>query len=276
MKKYILIIIAVALYGNISAQDFRNEISLYGAGGLASLNYKLDAGSRSARFGGLAGIGYTWFINSHWGLVTGAELAFYSAKATLNDNYGGSYQAESGTSAQPGNDFTFAYSYKGYSEKQTAMYVQIPVMGQFQTGIFYIAGGVKVGFPVSSEYKICASSLATSGTFPTEGQTYNTLPDRGMGDYGTFSTDGDLKPGVDLMLALETGVKWTLSERMNLYAGVYFDYGLNSIAADSSNAAIVEYDRQVAGKLEYHSITSLADKMNTIAVGLKVKIAYRL
>ena len=106
MKHILIISTIVALCGNIRAQDSRSELSVYGGGGLSGLKYKLDAGSQNMRFGGLAGIGYTWHFIATWGITTGVELAFYGGKCTLNDNFGNSYQAESGTLVQPGNDFT--------------------------------------------------------------------------------------------------------------------------------------------------------------------------
>ena len=271
----LFILTAIVLCGNIHAQDSRSELSVYGGGGLSGLKYKLDAGSPGMRFGGLAGIGYTWHFNATWGITTGVELAFYGGKCTFDNNFGGSYQAESGTSSQPGNDFTFEYSFKGYDEKQNATYIQIPVMAQFQKGMFYAAGGAKLGFPVSACYEVSASSLATSGYFPAEGQTYNTLPDRGLGTYNSFSINDDLSSSVIVALALEAGAKWALSDKVNLYAGVYFDYGLNNIAK-KSDVPMVEYSKEAAGKLIYHSATGLSDSMKPLAVGLKLRISYSL
>ena len=276
MKHILMILTIVALCGNIRAQDSRSELSVYGGGGLAGLKYKLDAGSQNMRSGGLAGIGYTWYFNAAWGIATGVELAFYGGKCTFVDNFGGSYQAESGTSLQPGNDFTFAYAFKGYEEKQKATFIQIPVMAQFQKGMFYAAGGVKLGFPASASYDVSASSLATSGYFPAEGQTYNTLPDRGLGTYSPFSVNNDLDLNVIVALALETGVKWALSDKINLYAGVYFDYGFNKIAKNNSDMPVVEYAKSATGKLVYHSATGLHDSLKPLALGLKVRISYRM
>ena len=274
-EKYIIIALITAFCGNILAQNSHSELSVYGGGGLSGLKYKPVDGSQSMRFGGLSGIGYTWFLNEKWGIVTGVEFGFYGAKCTFSDNLGNSYQAESGTSEQAGNDFTFDYSFKGYEEKQKATYIQIPVMAQFQTGIFYAAGGVKLGFPVSSNYKSSAVNLATSGYFPFEDQTYTTLPDRGFGTYTPFSAKDDLDLNMTFALAIEAGAKWVLSEKINLYAGIYFDYGLNNIA-ESNHFPIVEYSKDVSGKLTYHSATNLADSMKPLAIGLKVRISYSL
>ena len=274
--KHISVILAVvALYGNVRAQDSRSELSVYGGGGLSGLKYKLDAGSPTMRFGGLVGVGYTWNFHATWGITTGIELAFYGSKCTFNDNFGGSYQAESGTSSQSGNDFTFVYTFKEYEETQNATYILIPVMAQFQKGMFYAAGGAKLGLPANLGYKVSASGLATSGYFPAEGQTYNTLPDRGFGTYSPFSVSDDISANIIAALALEAGAKWTLSDKINLYAGVYFDYGLNNIAK-SSDVPVVEYSKQATGKLVYHSATGLSDSMKPLAVGLKVRISYSL
>ena len=274
-KKYIIIALIAAFCGNIWAQNSHSELSVYGGGGLSGLKYKPVGGSQSMCFGGLTGIGYTWFLNEKWGIVTGVEFGFYGAKCTFSDNLVDSYLAESGTSEQAGNDFTFSYSFKGYEEKQKAAFIQIPVMAQFQTGIFYAAGGVKLGFPVRSNYNISAAGLSTSGYFPTEDQTYTTLPDRGLGTYTPFSAKDDLDLNMTFALAIEAGAKWVLSEKINLYTGIYFDYGLNNIS-ENNHIPIVEYSKEITGKLIYHSTTNLSDSMKPLAVGLKVRISYSL
>ncbi len=253
----------------------RSELSVYAGGGLSGLNYTPDIGSRSLGFGGLFGFGYTYFISGRWGLVTGVEAALYRAEYSIDKDYSGSYQAVSGTSQQSGDDFTFSYAYVGYKEKQSALFLQIPVMLQYQTGRFYAAAGVKVGFPINTACNISAASLATQGYFPAENQTYKTLPDRGMGTYEGFSNDGDFEAGINCSAAVEAGMQWFLGQRTNLYVGAYFDYGLNNIGK-SGTGRPVEYTAQAADKLEFNGIVNTIDKINTMAVGIKVKITYGL
>ena len=257
----------------------RSELSVYVGGGLSGLTYKPDAGSQSPGFGGLFGIGYTWFVSGRWGVVTGLELSMYQAEYTAGATYKDSHHATSGTSSTLGDDFVFSYEYQRFSEKQSAFFLQIPVMAQFQTGRFFASAGIKIGIPASGKYDISAANLTTSGYFPSENQTYNDFPDRGLGDLGAASYSGNLDMGIHYAAALEAGGQWFLGKRTNLYVGVWLDYGLNNLSKTGAiglKKPVVEYDHKVSGCLKYNSIIDTTDKLSAMSAGLKVKLTYSL
>ena len=53
--------------------ESRHEILPYIRGGVSTLHYKVDNGSRTSGFGVGVGINYVWFFQPRWGLQTGIE-----------------------------------------------------------------------------------------------------------------------------------------------------------------------------------------------------------
>ena len=260
----------------------RSELSFYFGGGLSGLGYKPDAGSQSMGIGGMFGVGYTWFVSGRWGIVTGIEAALYKADFSADKAYDGNYYAMSGSKPETiGNDFEFSYEYSDYKEKQSALFLQIPVMAQFQTGRFFASAGVKIGIPASVKFDVKSSNLTTSGYFPAEHQTYNDLPDRGLGNIGAKSYSGDIDLSILYSAAFEAGGQWFLGRRTNLYVGVWLDYGLNNLSktgAIGMKKPAVEYDSNANSSncLKYNSVIDTLEKISCISTGLKVKFTFSL
>ena len=257
----------------------RSELSVYLGGGMSSLNYSHDAGSLSFGTGGLFGIGFTWFITGRWGLLTGVEASLYRSKYVADAAYANEIPAMSGTLGALGADFIFSYEYQNFSEKQSALFLQIPVMAQFQTGRFFASAGIKIGIPTGSAYHVNAANLTTSGNFPAENQIYDSLPDRGLGDIGKISYQGKNDLNINYAAAFETGGQWLLGRRTNLYAGVWLDYGLNNISKTGAvgiKKSVVEYDHTIQNGLKYNSIIDTSEKANVFSAGVKLKLTYSL
>ena len=257
----------------------RSELSLSLGGGLSTLNYKPLAGTQKYGTGGLLGIGFTWFFTGRWGALTGIEAALYRSEYSVNAAYTGEAPAMSGTLGALGNDFVFSYQYQNFSEKQSALFLQIPAMAQFQTGRLFASAGVKIGIPINGKYEITAANLTTNGYFPAENQYYDNLPDRGLGDVGATSYSGNIDFNINYAAAFEAGGQWLLGRRTNLYVGLWFDYGLNNInktGAIGITKHAVEYDHFISGSLKYNSIMETTEKTGVMSAGLKVKFTYSL
>ena len=268
----------------------RSELSVYFGGGLSSVNYKPEVGSRKSGIGGMFGIGYTWFVSGRWGIVTGMEASLYRAEYSNAGVFKDSINAMSGTLNSLGNDFVLLYEYQDYTEKQSALFLQIPVMAQFQTGRFFASAGIKIGIPIGGKYNITATDLTANGKFPEENQTYSDMVYRGMGNIGATSYSGKLDVNILYTGALEAGGQWFLGRTTNLYVGAWLDYGLNNLSKTGAigiKKSLVEYDhnREVkydqeypdrVGSLKYNSIVDTVDKIGAMSVGLKVKLTYSL
>ena len=256
----------------------RSELSFYVGGGLSGLTYQPDAGSQKSGIGGMFGIGYTWFVSGRWGIVTGFELSMYGAEYTADVDYEGNYQSVSSTQLLGDEFFVFSYHYQNYTEKQSAMFLQIPVMAQFQTGRFFASAGIKIGIPVSGKFDLTATQLETSGLFG-ENQPYDDLPDYGFGNFDAPSYSGKLDTGIQYAAALEAGGQWFLGKRTNLYVGAWLDYGLSNLSKTGAlglKKPVVEYDYNASGCLKYNSIVDTTDKLGAMSVGLKVKLTFSL
>ena len=281
MKRITLFIVAGFIISALNAQhiESRHEVGISAGGGLSSLQYDLRTGKQTMGLGGQAGLGYTFLFSSKWGLVTGAEIAFYQAKAELP----GLSESFDVIGAKVADNYTFRYRIDNYSETQQAWYVNIPLLLQFQSGSyhkFFAAFGGKVGLPVSANARTDNYSISTQGYFPAEGRTYDDLPQFG---FGTFNYAGDKivldNLNFNLMASAELGIKWKISEIFFLYTGIFADYGFNNIQKTNNKNFIQSSLSNGNPKMSPIVVSqsagnSFTDKITPLAAGLKLKFAF--
>ena len=277
MKQIIITLILISCICLPLTGQHQHEFSINAGGGLSTLNLDLKSGKYTANFGGEAGLGYYYFLNPHFGIGTGFNVALYNSDITL-DNFSRTTDSRS----PEGTSMKFSYMYNDYKEKLTSIMLTIPVMFQYQTNGkigFYIAGGGKIGLPVlSNKSKTTADKLTTSAFFPDWLYTYDDLPQYGYGVYRNISkeTDINLKPA--FMISAEAGAKWKLNENMSLYTGGYIDYGLNDITKDPvSGDYLLNYSvsTDYPSGFTYNSLANTRNnKINPLAIGLKVRFSF--
>ncbi|MCL2100635.1 MAG: outer membrane beta-barrel protein, partial [Fibromonadales bacterium] len=280
MKKYLswrILPIILLLNTFILAQN-RHEFSLYAGGGLSTFNYDAASGEQKSGLGGLGGLGYSYFFTEKFGLRSGLEIAFYNSEYKLGD-----LSAEAPATDIDGNDFLFRSAISGYKEKHGAAMLQIPIMAQFQFGDdtrYYVAFGGKAGFPLSDEFKGSDAKVANSGYYGKENFEYTEQEFLGFGEYNAKGSKGAADFGVALLGSVETGMKFNLSDGLALYAGVYFDYGLNN-AKPSGSKEIVEYYAQNTAEYSVNSILNsrsggkpVVKEVAPMATGLKLQLAF--
>jgi len=273
MKKVIIIIFATTCSLFASAQ-ITHEFSLNGGGGLSALDYKLSSGECTPGLGGDFGLGYTCMF-AQWGFHIGVDMGLYNAKATLDG-----VEIVTGNLRDSENDkFDLYTTLDHYTETQNALFLNIPVMAQFQTNgrqKFYTKAGVKIGIPINCTYSVSDATITNSAYYP---DSDNWLPMPAFAGLGTFknrNSDGTLTLDVTVMLALETGVKWRLGAKAALYTGAWLDYGLSNILKDS-NQPFVNYNNTTT-PVEFttnSALPALTEKMNLMAVGVKLRFAFR-
>jgi hypothetical protein len=287
MKYTFLSIISLLIISTASAQrrghyssgdSPTHEISVYGLGGLSSLNYKLSGGgTTNGGVGGGGGVGYTFNINDSWGITTGVEIGIFGGKATYGALSG---QYEYGTTGSEAH-FKFRYSLSAYEETQSVTLFSVPVMAQFKTPLsssihFYLAGGFKLGLPVSAKATITPGTATTSGEFSYEQVEYDDLERYGFGtNLQLVKTKSDIDLGFSAALALETGLRFSLSDNIALGVGAYLDYGLNSVQS-VNDKHILNYQFENPQTFIHNSVlnTALTDKINLFSAGVKIKIAF--
>lgn len=287
--------------------ESRHEILPYIRGGVSTLHYKVDNGSRTSGFGGGVGINYVWFFQPRWGLQTGIEWQSYNTRARLDqqefrqtlqyEDYGqqGAYQID------------FVSNVKNFSEKQRAGYLQVPLMVQYQTmgrHRFYVAAGVKAGFRIYSDYKGSADMnnyQAYGNGYPIpDGPSAGEMewswdyewkdaqdwdPDQALGSRTGYAFEGKNNLKFSLLGAVEAGVKWRLSEQLRLYTGLYADIGLNSVKKITAGNIMEYTPEEWRGNQQEHipaeyRLNSLINtdtrtaSVRPVAFGLKLGLAF--
>jgi len=283
MKKVYMPATIILLFCTVLQAQYKHEFSIYGGGGLSALKYDVTAGKQKNGFGGMAGLGYTFFFSPKWGLETGAELSFYNSKFNL-DNLSSAYI----TTDMDGDAFEFRNKVNNYEEKQNTMFVQIPLMLQFQTGNnhpFFASAGGKVGIPVRSKYKSSGAAILNSGYYSEEGHEYTTQEFMGFGTFTSKDADGDLKFKSAFFVSTEAGIKWKLKEGLSLYTGAYLDYGLNDIYKKENKAQFVNYNSIDPRNFAVNSVMNsrytrnseahtFTDKVIPLSVGIKIRLSF--
>ena len=285
MKKILLLftVAIITTYG-VSAQVFKrqlHELSFHAGVGFSTLQYDMQTGKHKNGIGFQLGGGYAYFFHRDWAVRTGLEIAFYNANASLK-NFSDSYDVKG---AMPEGNYTFSYAIDNYSETQQSLYVNIPLMLQFQTGRtyrMYAAFGGKVGFPVNATAKIKKHNLSTKGYFPKEGRTYDDLPQFGLGEYEYLKRSIGLdKFKLNYMLSAEAGLKWKVLKGNDLYTGIYADYGLNNIQKTNDKtfvkSALTSEKLTVSPLIESQiSETGIpfTNSIRLLAVGLRLRFTF--
>jgi outer membrane protein OmpA-like peptidoglycan-associated protein len=266
-----------------------HQFSLWGAGGLSTLMYSPTVGERSSMFGGTFGLGYTFYFHRNFGILAGAELAFYNSKMKF-DRLHDSYPAMDGD----GQSIDYNTEVRDYEERQRMSSINIPLMLQYQSGgehKFYASLGFKLGIPVYGKSKVPQkTSFTASGYYHGDGQGHlQELYDQRDLGYGTFTgntVEEDIDFGLSYIGAVEAGVKWKLNDVLSLYTGAYFEYGFNDLM-DKHDGKLAGFNRMNPGELEVNSALSsqytrdgrtesFTDHVSPMAVGLKVRLGVDL
>ena len=285
MKKQIIILLATFVSLSAFAQS-THELSVYAGGGLSTLNYDLSKGDRENGWGGDFGLGYTFFFNENWGINTGVGLALYNAKALLNNTT----LITPNLRDDEGDPFDMHSTFGNYEEKQNTMFLNIPLMVQYQTGKthkLYAMGGVKVGIPMSGTYEMNSATITNKGYYTKINNWAETQKFAGFGVFKNQESDGDIDDmKLAFMLSAEAGMKWAVSKVFSLYTGLYFDYGLNDISG-THNKPHIDYNANSPTVFALNSITNsqyaqtqngatqtFTDKIAPMAVGVKLRLSF--
>jgi len=279
----------------------KHEFTIYGMTGYSGLQYDLNPEAIASQNGGTysagndltggIGIGYTYSFSQKWGLVTGAEYASF-ATTTKVDNISGRYQVGYSYGGRS-EEMYFLSEVSRYKETQTARYIHIPLLVQYiiqneeEKYKWYMTAGVKLGFSLSGRYESQADKLTTSGYLPETAQTFTDMPEHGFLTVFTPAWKGTQTQGFNVALSAEAGLRVSLSDKWRhwrLYTGIYIDYGLTNISPPKTKTALVGYQAETPEIFSYNSIITAkqpnsglvyVDKINLIAIGVKLKLGFR-
>jgi hypothetical protein len=187
-----------------SGGGFPLEAFVHGNLGSSGANYTTS----STKLGGNLGLGAVYSFDKNWGVITGAELAFYNSdvsnrnlvnsidKASLLS--GGAfpdYRSAYGQSSMVGgNNFAYGIDMMGYREDYTSIFVNVPLMARYMNQLtitsqetsaagyagrytsehkMYISAGVKLAIPLSAKVTSHVNNLVIDGMPWTTGWTWN-------------------------------------------------------------------------------------------------------
>lgn len=275
MKLKICLALFIGAFTTSRAQEVTVKIN----GGLQGVDYSSPQGSGNMKPGGGLGVGYTYYFSKNWGLGTGLDFNLYRTDFQLHDNTTiTSYEVD-----DQGSAFEYRVTPNGYKEEQRLYGLSIPLMLAYRsdtpgtTGFYFGIGG-KVVFPLQHKVDASAASTQLSGYYPDINLEIDDLPDHGFGELTDYNgaADNDLKTA--FTASAEAGLYFKLKPHMNLYTGVYVDYGITDLHK-SGQSNIVSYSAEGIDEVSSQGVMAnqnLLDKSKLFAVGVQVKLGFSL
>jgi outer membrane protein OmpA-like peptidoglycan-associated protein len=269
------IILAFACFTMASAKAGAQELNVWGNGGWQGLSYKVQNGQSSLLANGSLGVGYTFPVGRHWGLITGLTGGWYGSKATLKD---GTYSYDEVDNT--GSAFRYDIKTTGYQEKQQFFSFGIPLQLQYHTGgshtQWYIDGGGKLLLPFNAQVRASAQQLVLSGYYPDFNVEVSNLPQHGFGTIGGWLGETTTKLKTQAVLNAETGLSFMLSPHTRLYAGLYLEYGLSDMRGSNSASSLVSYNPSGITGVQPGSVLNLpnAGAAKLFSYGLTVRLGF--
>lgn len=269
MKKQIILVFAILICGAIQAQGTGNYLDFNVGGGIHNLSYNLSNGAEKGQFGYTINAGYSYFFTPQWGLHTGLGFQSFQSLSTLN------YLSSTPDIDSDGQSFMFKANYKNWQERQSALFVDIPLTIQFKLpitqkfGLLTSVGG-KISVPFNTSFKSVGGELVTTGYYSQYNVELSGMPQHGFSTY-TNSFTGNLSLKTSCMAIADLGVLYKLSEKTDLYVGGYINYGLNNIY-NAENKLIYQYNGLYNGLFA----STQTNNINPVSFGLKVGVYWHL
>lgn len=292
MKKSIfcvLFAVAVAIPQIVAAQDVvaekkedtpkRNDIVIWGLGGLSTLQYSPAVGTATLGFGGGGGVGVRHFFTQKFGATIGVEFMTYASSFNA-PLFTTSYY----TTDESNDPFAFKTRFVNYTEKQQMMSLSLPIMATYEHNNLYAQLGVKIGMKLNSKFSATADSAMTYASVADWNVDYFNLTNAGLKNYANVRNSGDINLGVSFIaISGEIGMKFNLSQKLNLYTGIYADYGFTDMA--KSRQPMVNYLAPAPTELSHISVlnsslstsnpgtSNIVDRIGILGAGVKIALA---
>jgi hypothetical protein len=283
---FVATIVAVSASAYGQRRNSSQYVSAEHGGGLHSIQYSPIDGRHKVGAGMTFNLGYRYYLTDSWAVSGGLGLTTYNAKTLYN-----SEESDGNRSYDVmiplydsinGLDYEFRSYFNGFKEKQKTTILEIPIQAYYEYAFsptnFEVFGkaGFKIGFPVSSKYKLLKGSYETRGYYPSLGhEIYSPSDSVYVHGYGTYEAEKQkgkmkLKP-VDLSLAIEGGANYRFNNMMRFYASIYFAYCLTNIHK-KSDKPILTQEYKYNGTLQSNQI----DRAKLLSLGLKGGVVFDL
>lgn len=269
MKKQIILYISLTICILLQAQKSENFLNFSIGGGQHNLSYSLKDGIQTPETGFSANMNFTHYFTSKLGLLSGVGIQTFSSVSTLN-------LTESTPAIDTDMDiYVHNAKFNNWQEQQQVMFVEIPLAGQFKQRIndkinMLLTLGAKMSLPVSATYNTTGGEIVTSGYYPQYNIELTDLPNHGFSTI-TKSFTGKYSLNPLYSAIAELGASYKLTEKIDLHAGAYFNYGLNNILkADTKMLYLL--DGTYSGVFQTYQITDITPVSFGIKLGLSMKI----
>jgi len=297
------------LSGSLVAQEKESYFSVSGSAGSSSLQYKLGSeGSRESKLGYGVQLGYSYFFNPHWGLSTGVGLSHYKSIGKLKGDLGvndymnlGNRVDDDDISGNP-RDYELRARIGNWRESQTALLLEIPLMGMYQTRFgdserwgMYGGLGVKLQIPINAKYEVQENSqLNISGYYPHSNIDKGApglppVPQHGYGTTedvkGSLGWKDDIGLKVGVAGSAELGFLVDLGSDLDLMLGGYIDYGFINIQKNKTDNLLIApatyhpgANNRIGDGIDYKGIldSNKTDKVNLLSFGVKLGLKFKL
>lgn len=283
ITKYIITSVLSLFFCSGSFAQSKQEVSVYGSGGISALKYTTSLGKQENGIGGQFGLDYTYFFTEKIGFSSGLEIAIFNSKMDF-DELSDKYMVKD----IHGDEFEFRTKVTNYKEKQNTTYLNIPLLFRFETGKnnkFYTAAGGKIGIPLGGNYNVSSATIKNTGYYIFEDHEYTTQEFMGFGTFSDRLPNDEIKFKISFSLSTELGMKWKLKNGLFLYTGTYVDYGMNNILDESDGKPLVEYnaisprDFIINSPLKSQYTregkqSAFVEKVKPISIGIRLRLAF--
>jgi len=262
-----------------------HELSIYGGGGFSFAAFPYPD-FKSSSFGGhfCGGLGITAFFSPQWGFHIGLSVGKNSLKIDVDKIINLTYigKDDENTSELPGYEEGFNRELHtallGYHEKHQTLFLNIPVMLQFQTrhkyysnwkkgqkGAFYAMTGLHFLLLLDNKYEVGIQNLSNMAYYPEIDNWAGSQGFKGLGTFDGNSNNRSLNIGVLAMFAFEAGVKWRIGAKTYLYTGAYFNYGLHDPATKYRTST---HNYITPESVDSINLLRFTDRINAMATGI--------
>ena len=278
MKRIMTLLATVALTCSVMAQqnDYKNYVGLNLGCGLNTMNYSPKDGAYKLGLGGSAGLHFTHFFGTHFGMGLGAQYVCANSNAV--------YDFSETTTAlthpdNPSVKYDLTTQFDGWNERQNLGILSVPVELFWRAPMcekwMFVAGlGASFDLPLNGKLKADDGSYTTTGYFPALGYSVGDLPSHGFGTY-----DADLEKDIDnLSLGVsaiaDLGFRAALKNNWGLYFGLYCGYGITSMLKEKSADPLLRVDPSNPSQHEYSGsfASNQIDALHLLRAGVKIGI----
>jgi hypothetical protein len=265
MKKLFIILLSFVISTFVQAQETGNYLHFNVGEGSHNLSYSLQDGKESGQTGYTINLAYSHFFTSQWGIQTGIGVQTFSILSTLN------LTESTPAIDSDGDNYLFKSNFKNWQENQQVLFFDIPITGQFKhmfnNKIGLLAtGGAKILIPVHVTYKSTGGEIVTSGYYPQWNIELTDIPQHGFKTITqSYSGKYNLNPAYTAIV--ELGGIYKISEKVDLYAGGYFNYGLNNVLKPETNM-IYQVDGVYNGVWNSYHTTDIKPFVLGVKLGL--------